>query len=158
NAQYLRELSPEALFAAARPFLVHAGLTWSDDLMAAAAVYSVKEKVSLLSEIPPWVHYFFREDYPFEEEVVTKLKAKPENAALLRAAAQAFAAQSEWTEVTVQSAVEDAAKGAGVKPGALMPLLRFALTGQTRGPGVATIAHLVGRESAVRRVERALGI
>lgn len=154
NAQYLRELSPEALLAAARPFLDQAGLAIHDDTIAAAAVFSVKEKVSLLTEIPSWVHYFFREDYPYEDDVVTKLKAKPENPALLQATATAFTALSEWTEASVHTAIEDAAKTASVKPGALMPLLRFALSGQSRGPGVATIAHLIGQASTLRRIER----
>jgi glutamyl-tRNA synthetase len=156
NAQYLRELSPEALLAAARPFLVKAGLIISDDAVAAAAVFSVKEKVSLLSELPAWVHYFFREDYPFEDEVVTKLKAKPENGNLLRAAADTLSTQTEWTEASVQQAIEGAAKGASVKAGALMPLLRFALSGQSRGPGVTTIAHLIGKDSTVARIQRTL--
>jgi glutamyl-tRNA synthetase len=65
---------------------------------------------------------------------------------------------TEWTEVGVQAAIEAAAQQAGVKPGALMPLLRFALSGQSRGPGVATIAHLVGQASALSRIERAIGV
>lgn len=158
NAQYLRALSPEALFAAARPFLDEAGLKITDEAVAAAAVYSVKEKVSLLTEIPAWVHYFFREDYPYEDEVVTKLKAKPENPALLEAAMKAFAALPDWTELAVHTAIEEAAKGASVKPGALMPLLRFALSGQSRGPGVSTIAHLIGKESTVQRIQRTLAL
>ncbi|GEP45015.1 glutamate--tRNA ligase [Brevifollis gellanilyticus] len=158
NAQYLRALSPEALFAAARPFIEAKGYVIADEATATAAVYSVKEKVSLLTEIPAWVHYFFREDYPFEADVTEKLKAKPENASLLRAAAAAFTTATEWTEASVQTAIEEAAKGAGVKPGALMPLLRGALSGQLRGPGVNTIGHLVGKDSTLRRIERALGL
>jgi glutamyl-tRNA synthetase len=156
NAQYLRALSPEALFAAARPFIDAKGYAITDEAAATAAVFSVKEKVSLLTEIPAWVHYFFREDYPFEADVAEKLKSKPENAALLRAAATAFAALTEWTEASVQSGVDEAAKANSVKPGALMPLLRAALSGQSRGPGVTTIAHLVGKDSTLRRIERTL--
>jgi glutamyl-tRNA synthetase len=37
-----------------------------------------------------------------------------------------------------------------------MPLLRAALSGQSRGPGVTTIAHLVGKDSTLRRIERTL--
>lgn len=158
NAQYLRAMTPEALFAAARPFIEAKGYVIADEATAAAAVFSVKEKVSLLSEIPAWVHYFFREDYPFEADVTDKLKSKPENAALLRASAAAFSAATEWTEASIQTAIEEAAKGASVKPGALMPLLRAALSGQSRGPGVTTIAHLVGKDSTLRRIERALGL
>jgi len=156
NAQYLRALSPEALLEAARPFLEQAGIVIQDEALAAAAVFNVKEKVSLLTEIPAWVHYFFREDYPYEDEVMAKLKAKPGNANLLQAAADAFAKPTEWTEGAVHAAVEETAQANGVKPGALMPLLRFALSGQSRGPGVTTIAHLVGRDSTLRRITQTL--
>lgn len=156
NAQYLRELNPDDLLKQARPFLTAKGLAWSDDAMAAAAVHSVREKVSLLAELPEWVHYFFREEYVFEEDVVTKLKAKPENASLLQAAATKLAAATEWSEQSVQEAVEAAAKELNVKPGAMMPLLRFALSGQSRGPGVTTIAHLIGREATQKRIARTL--
>ncbi len=156
NAQFLRALTPEALLAAARPFMESQGLAITDDSVAAAAVFSVKEKVSLLTEIPAWVHYFFREDYPFETDVSDKLKSKPENPGLLRAVAAVFAELKEWTEATVHAAIEESARQASVKPGALMPLLRAALSGQSRGPGVSTIAHLVGQQSTLRRIERAL--
>jgi glutamyl-tRNA synthetase len=156
NAQYLRALSPEALFTAARSFILAKGYTITDEAAATAAIFSVKEKVSLLSEIPAWVHYFFREDYPFEADVTEKLKSKAENATLLRAAATAFTTLIEWTEASVQTGVEEAAKANSLKPGALMPLLRAALSGQSRGPGVTTIAHLVGKDSTLRRIERTL--
>jgi glutamyl-tRNA synthetase len=156
NAQYLRALSPQALFAAVRPFLEAKGNPITDEATATAAVFSVKEKVSLLSEIPAWVHYFFREDYPYEADVAEKLKSKPENTTLLKAAADSLAETSEWTEASVQAAVEEAARAANVKPGALMPLLRAALSGQSRGPGVTTIAHLIGKASTLLRLQRTL--
>ncbi len=156
NAQYLRELSPEALLQAARPFLDKAGLTLSDEPLAARALQSVKEKISLLTEIPSWVHYFFHDDYPYEDEVVTKLKAKPENSGLLKELATDFAALTTWDEHAAHGSVEATAKRLGVKPGALMPLLRFALTGQSRGPGVATILDLLGKDKSVARIQRTL--
>ncbi len=155
NAQYLRELSPEALLAAAKPFLEKAGIVTTDETMAAKAVHSIKEKVSLLSEIPAWVHYFFDDSYPFEEDVMAKLKAKPENGALLEAAAAALGEAADWSEGGTQTALEAAAASQAVKVGALMPLLRFALTGQSRGPGVTTILDLLGRDQVMTRISRA---
>jgi glutamyl-tRNA synthetase len=157
NAQYLRELSPEALLAAAQPFLDQAGLATRDDASAAAAVHSIREKISLLTEVPEWVHYFFRDDFPYEPEPLAKLQAKPENRALLEAAATAFQkAADPWTEDTVQQAIAEAASTLNAKPGALMPLLRTALSGQSRGPGVSTIAHLLGRQRTLDRIQRVL--
>lgn len=156
NAQYLRELSPEELLGAAKPYLRGADLDIDAFPHAAAAVHSVKEKVSLLSELPPWVHYFFREDYPFESEVVAKLNSKPGNKALLQAVSEQIGAAPDWSEAAITAAIEAAAAQHSVKPGAILPLLRFALSGQTRGPGVATIAHLIGRDATLRRIQRTL--
>lgn len=158
NSQYLRELSPEALLEAATPFLVKAGLVVKDSAVAARAVHSVKEKVSLLSELPAWVHYFFNDDYSYEAEVVTKLKAKPENATLLAEVKADLAALSAWDETALHASVEATAGRLGVKPGALMPLLRFALSGQSRGPGVTTILDLVGQGGSVARLDRTLAM
>ena len=154
NAQYLRELSPERLLDEALPFLLAEGLETGDRGLAAAVLQSVKEKVSLLNELPSWVHYFFRDDYPYEDEVVNKLRAKPENRGLLEAAATELEAASTWDETAVHDALDAVAKTAGVKVGALMPLMRIALSGHSRGPGVTTIAHLLGQTRTVTRVRR----
>ena len=159
NAQYLRELSPEALFSAVLPFLENAGLKITDPAMAAKAVYSIREKVSLLGEIPSWVHYFFTEDYRYEPDAITKLKAKPENAQLLTELKSALhLSEGQFDEHSAHDTVDLCAQKLGVKAGALMPLLRFALTGQTRGPGVATIIELLGSARTVARIERTLGV
>ena len=146
------------MLKAARPFLVKAGIVIGNEAMAAKAVHSVKEKVSLLSELPAWVHYFFNDDYAFENEVIAKLKAKPENATLLAELKADFAKLPTWDEHTAHASVEATAARLSVKPGALMPLLRFALSGQSRGPGVATILDLIGQAKSVARIERALAL
>jgi glutamyl-tRNA synthetase len=159
NAQYLREMEPTALLRAALPHLrSEAGLIITDEALAERAIQSVKEKISLLSELPAWVHYFFREDYPIEPEVMVKLQAKPENKTLLEAAATALGEATDLSEPGAQTAVEVAAGRHGVKPGALMPLLRFALSGQARGPGVTTIIELLGKPRTLARLARVVAL
>lgn len=156
NAHYLRELAPEVLLEAAAPFLKNADLDISDTSLASAALQSVKEKVSLLKEFPEWVHYFFRDDFSFEPDVITKLQSKPANHDLILALKAALVALPDWTEETIHEAMNLVAAGQGVKPGALMPLMRFSLSGQSRGPGVTTIAHLIGQDRTAARLQRAL--
>ena len=156
NAHYLRDLAPDVLFEATAPFLKKANLDISDKALATAALQSVKEKVSLLKEFPEWVHYFFREDFPFEADVVTKLQSKPENRDLINALIGALKKPADWTEDSIHEAMKQVATDQGVKPGALMPLMRFSLSGQSRGPGVTTIAHLIGQNRAVARLQRAV--
>ena len=63
-----------------------------------------------------------------------------------------------WDEHSIHASIEATAARLAVKPGALMPLLRFALSGQSRGPGVATIIDLLGKDRTVARLERTLAL
>jgi glutamyl-tRNA synthetase len=158
NAQYLRELSPQALFARAKPFLEDHGLNCVNEELTTRAVYSVREKVSRLAEIPEWIHYFFRENYTYEPEVMAKLKERSTTVQHLSAVAEDFTKLAEWNEESIQSSIESTAARLGIKAGSLMPQLRFALTGQARGPGVSTIVDIVGKASSLARLQRTVAL
>jgi len=154
NQQHLRDLSGPALVAHARPWLEQAGIVITDESYTAQALESVKEKVSLASEFPGWVHFFFRDDFAIEDEVLTKLLGNKQAPILLPALAEALKASSDWSEAGITDALTKLAAAQGVKAGALMPLLRFSLSGQTRGPDVKVIMLILGQDRSVKRIER----
>ncbi len=154
NQQHLRDLSGAALIAHVRPWLEKDGLIIGDEGYAALALESVKEKVSMASEFTPWVHYFFREDFPIEDEVMAKLKANAQSPALLAALSAGLKQAASWDEAGITAAVTDVATEQKVKAGALMPLLRFSMSGQTRGPDVKIMIGILGKERALARIER----
>jgi glutamyl-tRNA synthetase len=159
NQQHLRLLDDAALVAYARPWLEKAGINpGNDEAYIARTLNSVKEKVSLASEFPSWVHFFFTEDFAFEDEVMTKLKANAQAPKLLAALQTGLQATSEWTEAGLGEAVTKVATTEGVKAGALMPLLRFSLSGQTRGPDVKVMMVVLGQERALARLGRAAAL
>ncbi len=155
NQQHLRDLTGAALVEHARPWLEKAGLRVDDVPYAARTLESVKEKVSLVSEFPGWVHFFFREDFPIEDEAMMKLKANAQAPALLSALSEALSACADWSDVGITEAINGVAVAQKVKPGALMPLLRFSLSGQTRGPDVKVMMGILGKERVIDRVNRA---
>ena len=154
NQQHLRKLDGAALLAHAKPALESAGLTLKLDGYAISAIDSVKEKVSLASEFPGWVHFFFRDDFPIEEDAAAKLKANAQAAVLLGALRDAFAQQPSWDEPTINETVNAVAAVQKVKPGALMPLLRASLSGQMRGPDVKLMMVVLGKEATLARLQR----
>lgn len=159
NQQHLRLLDDAALVAYARPWLEKAGINpGNDDAYIARTLNSVKEKVSLASEFPSWVHFFFTEDFAFEDEVMSKLKANVQAPKLLAALQSGLQATSEWTEAALGEAVTKVAATEGVKAGALMPLLRFSLSGQTRGPDVKVMMVALGQERSINRLGRAAAL
>ena len=158
NQQHLRALHGAALVAHVRPWLEQDGLTVHDEAYAAQALASVQEKVSLASEFPGWVHFFFRDDFPFEDEVLQKLKANAQAPALLLALKTALSQVNGWNADGITAAVNAVAAEQKVKPGALMPLLRFSLSGQTRGPDVKVMMDVLGKERSLARLERAANL
>ncbi|MEI6537316.1 MAG: glutamate--tRNA ligase, partial [Verrucomicrobiaceae bacterium] len=154
NQQHLRDLTGAALVDHARPWLERAGLCVDDVTYAARALESVKEKVSLASEFPGWVHFFFRDDFPIEDEAMAKLKANAQNPALLSSLGEALSSCADWNETGITEAINGVAAAQNVKPGALMPLLRFSLSGQTRGPDVKVMMGILGKERCLARMER----
>ncbi len=158
NQQHLRDLSGAALVAHVRPWLEKDGLTISDEAYATMALESVKEKVSMASEFTPWVHYFFREDFPIEEEVMTKLKANAQSSVLLGALSVGLKQAATWDDAGITAAVTAVAAEHKVKAGALMPFLRFSMSGQTRGPDVKIMMGILGKERSLARIERLIGL
>ncbi|MFZ4764423.1 MAG: glutamate--tRNA ligase [Roseimicrobium sp.] len=156
NQQHLRDLTGAKLVEHARRWLEEAGLVVSDTDYAARALESVKEKVSLASEFPGWVHFFFRDDFACEDEALARLKANAQAAALLQALAAALAQAASWDDAGITAAVNAVAAEQKVKAGALMPLLRFSLSGQTRGPDVKVMMSVLGQERVLPRLARAV--
>lgn len=157
NAQHLRNLAANKLAEQALPFLQSAGIQVAEASKIEAAVQSVKEKISQLTELPAWVHFFFDAAYPFEDEVLAKLKGNAQAPAILQALITHLAT-AEWTDEAFASAFAKVAQEVGVKPGAVMPVLRFSLSGQSRGPDVKLILSILGQPESLRRFERTLSL
>ena len=158
NQQHLRDLKGVALANHALPWLEKAGLQVPDLDYAARALATVQEKVSLASEFPGWVHFFFRDDFPIEDEAMTKLKGNAQSPALLEALQPAIAGVTDWSEAGLTTAINDLATAQKVKAGAFMPLLRFSLSGQTRGPDVKAMMVVLGRDRVMSRLARIASI
>jgi len=154
NQQHLRALGGAALLEHARPWLEKAGLAIVDAEYAAKALESVKEKVSLASEFPAWVHFFFRDAFPIEEEAAAKLKANAQSDALLKALGTALTKLGVWNQAALGDAINAVAAEQKVKPGALMPLLRASLSGQMRGPDVKLMMEILGQARVLARIQR----
>jgi glutamyl-tRNA synthetase len=61
--------------------------------------------------------------------------------------------QSEWTEAALEKDLRQLAEDRTVKPGLSIHGTRLALTGRMVSPGLFEMLALIGRESALRRLE-----
>lgn len=155
NQQHLRALTGHPLLEHALPWMEKAGLKVGDRDLSFRALESVKEKVGLASEFPGWTHFYFRDDFPMEEEAQAKLRASAQASQLLEALGDALKNSAGWDEAAMTAAINVVAVEQKVKPGALMPLLRASLSGQMRGPDVKVMMEILGRDRVLDRISRA---
>jgi len=145
NQQHLLALSEEDFVTASQPFAPEA---------SSAILLSIREKISTLSEVSDAVSFLLNDDYPFDEEALTKVKGNDLAAPLLEKLAENFAALTDWS--TAKETVGQTAKDNGAKPGQLMFPLRIALSGKAGGPDLGDILNILGQEKAVTRIQRCL--
>ena len=115
-------------------------------------LYSVQEKVSLLTEVPEAVAFYLDPEFPINPDALAKVRSNDAAAALLNSLAGDFENLENWE--MAQETIGSTAKAAGAKPGQLMFPLRIALSGKAGGPDLGAILSILGKEECVRRVQR----
>lgn len=140
NQQHLLALSPED-FVAACP-------TEATPEM----LLSIREKVSLLSEVPEAVAFYLDSDFPVDPEALEKVRSNEQAGPLLKQLAADFKTLASWRDAKEQ--ITMTATAAGAKPGQLMFPLRIALSGKMGGPDLGAILDILGQQETVRRLDR----
>lgn len=154
NGKYIREvLSLEEVAERVKPFLREAGLSWESEAYLRRAVELMRPRFDTLKEFPEKARYLFTEDYPMAEKAQRKLE---EGLPLLKELYPRLRAQEEWSEAALEALLRGFAAEKGVKLGQVAQPLRAALTGSLETPGLFEILALLGKERALRRLERAL--
>ena len=157
NGQYLNALTPETLDRWAAPFLAHAGMRCDDESYRRAVLNLLKEKVTLLKDLPARCGYFFTEDFPFDPAAVAKSCADPATAERLRRLAERFGALESWQAAHLEAGLKALAAELGLKAGQLVHPCRVAVSGLAVGPSLYHMLEVLGRERVRGRLARAEG-
>jgi glutamyl/glutaminyl-tRNA synthetase len=148
NGRYLRELALDDLTARLEDLTGHPGLR--------DAVAITQEKISTLDEFWPLARSFF--DEPADDPAAREKFLAPEQGVEALAVVRAALADvpAPWSPETVESALREAVERSGMKAKQVFQPLRVALTGNTVSPGIFETVALIGRDTALERIDRAL--
>ncbi len=136
NSQYLHALPAAELTDLLLPYWQAAGYEcdWTGDrpwLEQVAAL--IGASLVRLDEAVPMTRYLFTPEVGFTEDAMKKIQ-QDGSAAVIQAIATAIPAQTPLTETSATDLIKQVAKDLGRKEGQLKPILRVALTGETKGP------------------------
>lgn len=155
NSQHLAKTALPAFRDACVPFLNKAGIAYGSAEALDPVLEIIREKVKLLSEVPSWVEYFFKENYTFEPEAVKKAFANPATGARIASLAAEFEGCSEWEAAPIEAALKQTAAAVGAKPNELLLPTRVAVSGRAAGPNLFAMLEILGKERVLSRLKNA---
>jgi len=161
NSQYLHHVPVAELTDLLIPYWQEAGyeFDWTGDrswLEQVAALIS--QSLTRLDDCVDMTRYLFVLDVGFSEDALKKLK-QDGSKEIVAAIAAALPNFQPLTETNSQELIKQVAKDLGRKEGQLKPILRVALTGETKGPDLIQSWLLLNHRGwDAIRLQQAVGV
>lgn len=160
NAEHIRLLAPADFATRLRAFLLAHGQLPADADPARfeAAAALVQERIVVLSDAGPLLHFLFVDEDAFSIEEPARAKVLTDDArAPLEAAISALETLGQWEPAMIEEALRTAlVEGLGLKPRKAFAPVRVALTGSTVSPPLYESIELLGRERTLARLRAAV--
>jgi glutamyl-tRNA synthetase len=158
NQQHIIGSEPDDLAELVAPHFDELGVT-PDPARLAAACETVRQRAKNLVELAEKARFYFVPDAElgYDAKAVSKFldgEAKQRLAGL----ADALAALDGWNREAIEQAVRGYCEAAGIKLKHVAQPARVALTGSGVGPGLFETIEVLGRQSTLNRVRRAVEI
>lgn len=149
-----RLLSADEYATRTLPFLAQRGLpdVTKDDVLR--ALYTIRERARTFVEAADMLDYFFRKEPVLDEKAVEKFLVK-DAAPKLRGFRDAIAA-AEWTEAELEAKAVAFLETSGLQIKDVAQPARVALTGRTASPGLYQVLFVLGRETSLARLDKAI--
>ncbi len=156
NGHYLRQLAPEDLARAVRPFIEERGLPVpGDERWLAKAVATVQERAKTLIEVVDLARFYLVDEIPIDPAAAAKL-LKPPIKPALQDLRDALARIEPWDVETLTAAFNEVIARHGLALGKVAQPVRVAVTGTSASPGIFEVLDVLGRERTLGRLDAAL--
>jgi glutamyl-tRNA synthetase len=157
QTSHLRMLDAQQLASAAQPFL-SAELTQArakDAKKFDAAVETIKTRANTLLDLNDMLDFYFREPPAEDEKAVAKFLV-PEAAPHLRALRERVASVEPFERTALEASVTAWLTETGLQLKNVAQPSRVALTGRSQSPGLFEVMEVLGRDTTLARLDRAI--
>lgn len=166
QAYHMQQISTQERTEQCIPFLIRSGMieatdgAISDDLRTkiTSVVAAADDRIKVAGDILAFDEFFTADDeLEYEEKAMTKRIVKPEDAVGLLVDFRAVLAAVEPFDVEhLETALKSFVAECEIKIGQIIHALRVAVTGKGVGLGMFDAMAIIGRDSCLKRIDRAL--
>ena len=154
NHQYLVKKSNAELAGLFMATLKEKGIS-ADSSKVEKIVGLVKERVNFVQEIWDQAYFFFTAPQTYDEATVKKAWSA-ETPELMKKVVEFIATIDAFNAQNVEHLLKDYINTNNLGMGKVMNALRLSLVGASKGPGVADICEVIGKEETVNRINKAI--
>jgi glutamyl-tRNA synthetase len=151
NAQYMHNLSDEALAPFMQPILKAHGIDVSDELAGKAAGI-MKERMTLTTDMWDLTSFFFVAPTEYEEKLAKK-QWKGDNPTMLGKLRTSLEGIEDFSKENTEAVVRAWIEAEGYSLGQVMNTLRLALVGAGKGPGMFDVTEFIGKAECFKRID-----
>ncbi len=155
NAHYIKEKRPEDLTGLLRPFLTERNYPGKPDAFLAGAIRTLQPRAHTLVEMADAMRFYMVEQIEFEPEAAKKFLTADMAGVFSRLIGE-LSALSDFGEASLEPVFRNTAEDLKVKLGKIAQPVRVALTGGTKSPGLFEIMEVLGKQSVIARLQKAL--
>jgi glutamyl-tRNA synthetase len=154
NQQHIIKAPRATLVAALREQLAMLDVACDEDALVGGVVEALRERAKTLKEMAASSLFFFREPTMDEKAAAKHLTA--DALAMLGDLRAAFAGCADWAAPALHSLLQSFAEARSLGLGKVAQPLRVAVTGGTVSPPIDATLALLGRDTVLARIDRAL--
>ena len=158
---YMQQLPPEEKVERTLAFLVRAGLI-AEPVSAqtrqklARIVQAAGDRIKVSGDILAYADFFFTDDFSYEPDALEKRLRKPGAAELLGKFRERMETVEPFEIGPLEAAMHAFLAAQNLKIGDIIHALRVAVTGKSVGPGIYDCLAILGRDTCVARIDRAI--
>jgi len=156
NQQHIRLMDPEKILLELKHSLEEKGIKSEHDYLI-RVINVMKDRVNFISEFVTFSSYFFTEPDTYDAETVSK-RWKPESKTQLALFGENLKSVTDFSHDPLQDCLKRTAETLGIKAGDLIHPTRLAISGVGFGPSLYEMMAILGKETVLRRIEKALQV
>ncbi|PLX99033.1 MAG: glutamate--tRNA ligase [Desulfuromonas sp.] len=155
NSHYIKTGDPQRLADLLKPFLAEKGINTETGPDLVAVVKSLQERAATMVEMADGAEFYYRDPVHYDEKAREKFLTA-DKASIFETIADQLEACSEFAEESLEAAFAVVMEKTELKFGKIAQPLRVALTGGTASPSIYEVLQVLGKESALKRINQAL--
>ncbi len=158
NGTHIRLMTNEDLSARIKPYFTGAGLLVENEALLKVTPL-IRERLVTLDDCLAFARFFFEEKVePNPEDLIAKGLDAKQSAGIARKAYEILSSLSDISHAVAEPPMREFVEVSGFSAGQVFGFLRVAVTGQKVSPPLFESMEIIGRATALERLQKAIEI